>query len=166
MAFAGSRMEAGLNDFRMNYCENESSMLYEKLQEEIKKAMLSHDDLRRNCLRGLMSDVKNRTINEGKPVTDDAVAACAKKAAKMRRESIAQFEAAGQVCAAGREKAELECLSAFVPAQLSEEDTRRLVDEAIAAGAENVGAVMKALPGGADRKFAASYAKSAFGGGK
>ena len=115
-------------------------MLYEKLQEDIKKAMIARDDVKRNCLRGLLSDVKNRTVNEGKPITDDAVAACAAKAVKMRREAIEQFE----------------------NAVLSEDDTRRLVDAAVASGAANIGAVMKALPKNADRKFASAYARELF----
>ena len=137
-------------------------MLYEKLQEDIKKAMIALDDLKRNCLRGLLSDVKNKTVNEVKPVTDDAVAACAAKAVKMRREAIEQFENAGRIELAEKEKKELEYLSVFVPAVLSEDDTRRLVDVAVASGAANIGAVMKALPKNADRKFASTYARKFF----
>ena len=134
-------------------------MEYEKLQEEIKKAMLAHDDVKRNCLRGLLSEVKNKTVNEGKPITDGVVMACAAKAVKMRRESIEQFEKAGREDLAANEKAELECLSMFTPKTLSEDETRVLVDKAIAGGATNIGAVMKALPKDADRKFASMYAK-------
>lgn len=136
-------------------------MLFEKLQEEIKAAMIAGDAVKRDCLRGLLSDVKNRTVNEGRPVTDDVVEACAAKAVKARRESIAQFEAAGRADIAEKEKVELERLSAFLPAMLSEGETRRLVDEAIAAGAGNIGAVMKALPKNADRRLASAYAKEA-----
>lgn len=136
-------------------------MIYEKLQEEIRSAMLAHDDIKRNCLRGLLSEVKNKTVNEGKPITDDVIQACAAKAVKMRRESIAQFEAAGRADLAEKEKAELGFLTAFVPAALSEDETRKLVDDAIAAGAGNIGAVMKILPKNADRRFASAYAKSA-----
>lgn len=134
-------------------------MEYEKLQEEIKKAMLAHDDVKRNCLRGLMSDIKNKTVNEGKLITDDAVMACAAKAVKMRKESIEQFEKAGREDLAANEKAELECLSMFMPKTLSEDETRFLVDKAVAGGAANIGAVMKALPKNADKKFASMYAK-------
>ena len=134
-------------------------MEYEKLQEEIKKAMLAHDDMKRNCLRGLLSEVKNKTVNEGKPITDDAVRACAAKAVKRRRESIEQFEKAGREDLAANEKAELECLSMFVPRTLSEDEMRFLVDKAIAGGAANIGAVMKALPKNADKKYASAYAK-------
>lgn len=56
----------------------------------------------------------------------------------------------------------MECLSAFVPAVLSEDDTRRLVDAAVASGAANIGAVMKAMPKNADRKFASAYARELF----
>ena len=61
-----------------------------------------------------------------------------------------------------KEKKELECLSVFVPALLSEDDTRRLVDDAVASGAANIGAVMKALPKNADRKFASAYVRELF----
>lgn len=133
---------------------------YEKLQDEIKKAMIARDDVRRNCLRGLLSDVKNKTVNEGKPVTDEAVATCAAKAVKMRREAIEQFEVAGRAELAEKEKKELECLSVFVPAALSEEETRRLVDEIMKSWfAPSIGDIMKALPKNADRRFASAYAK-------
>lgn len=134
-------------------------MEYEKLQEEIKKAMLAHDDVKRNCLRGLLSEVKNRTVNEGKSITDDAVVICAAKAVKMRKESIEQFEKAGREDLAANEKTELECLSMFTPRTLSEDETRFLVDRAITGGATNIGAVMKTLPKNADKKAAAAYAK-------
>lgn len=136
-------------------------MLFEKLQDEIKKAMITHDDAKRNCLRGLMSEIKNKTINEGKPITDDAIETCAAKAVKMRRESIAQFEAAGRMDLAEKEKTELECLSEFIPTMLSEDDTRKLIDDAITDGARNIGAIMKILPKNADRRFASAYVKNA-----
>ena len=136
-------------------------MLFEKLQEEIKKAMIAHDNTKRNCLRGLMSEIKNKTVNEGKPITDNDVGACAAKAVKMRRESIAQFEAAGRTDLAEKEKTELEYLSEFMPTMLSEDDTRRLIDGAIASGAGNIGAIMKILPKNTDKRFASAYAKNA-----
>ena len=135
-------------------------MLFEKLQDEIKKAMITHDDAKRNCLRGLMSEIKNKTINEGKPITDDAIETCAAKAVKMRRESITQFEAAGRMDLAEKEKTELECLSEFIPTMLSEDDTRKLIDDAITDGARNIGAIMKILPKNADRRFASAYVKN------
>ena len=147
--------------FTMNYYENSYSMIYEKLREEIKSAMLAHDDVKRNCLRGLLSEIKNKTVNEGKPVTDEIVYSCAAKAVKTRRESITQFEAAGRADLAEKEKAELGFLTAFVPAALSEDETRKLVDDAIAAGAGNIGAIMKILPKNADKRFASAYAKNA-----
>ena len=108
-----------------------------------------------------MSEIKNKTINEGKPITDDAIETCAAKAVKMRRESIAQFEAAGRMDLAEKEKIELECLSEFIPTMLSEDDTRKLIDDAIVGGARNIGAIMKILPKNADRRFASAYVKNA-----
>lgn len=136
--------------------------MYKKLNDEIKNAMLTHNDVKRDCLRGLLSDIKNKTVNAGKPITDDAVIDCAVKAAKTRRESIEQFETAGRNDLAEREKLELDCLSIFVPTALSEDETKKLIDDAVANGACNIGAVMKLLPKNADKKFASNYMKNLF----
>jgi uncharacterized protein YqeY len=136
--------------------------MYKKLNDEIKNAMLTHNDVKRDCLRGLLSDIKNKTVNAGKPITDDVVIDCAVKAAKTRRESIEQFETAGRNDLVEREKLELDCLSIFVPAALSEDETKKLIDDAVANGACNIGAVMKLLPKNADKKFASNYMKNLF----
>ena len=41
-------------------------MLYEKIQADIKNAMLDKNTVKRDCLRSLISEIKNQTINAGK----------------------------------------------------------------------------------------------------
>ena len=52
---------------------------------------------------------------------------------KQRRDSIAQFEAAGRDDLAATERFELEVISTFLPAALTDEEINSLVTEAISA---------------------------------
>jgi uncharacterized protein YqeY len=67
--------------------------------------------------------------------------------AKMRKESIDMFEKGGAMDRAEAERAELQVIGRWLPAQASEETVRGWVKEAIAeAGADNnAGKVMGAL---------------------
>lgn len=48
------------------------SDMYNKISNDIKDAMKAHDNVKRDCLRTVMSDIKNLTVNAGKEITDDA----------------------------------------------------------------------------------------------
>ena len=48
------------------------SQLYSKISNDVKEAMKAHDNTKRDCLRTVMSDIKNLTVNAGKEITDDA----------------------------------------------------------------------------------------------
>src|SRR5215510_8325507 len=69
--------------------------------------------------------------------------------AKQRRDSIDAYRNAGRADLAAKEEVELGLITQYLPAQLSEEEIRTLVREAIAAAgassAKDMGSVMKAL---------------------
>ena len=67
-----------------------------------------------------------------RPLTDDEVIGVLAREVKTRRESIEAYEAAGRPDLAAKERAEAEVLAGFLPAQLSEEEIRALVADAIA----------------------------------
>lgn len=138
-----------------------TSEMFEKLNAELKNALLSHDEIKKSALRSLLSDVKNKTVNAGVDITDDSVTSCAAKCVKMRLESIAQFKAGGRDDLASREEAELEILRGFAPSVLTEAETRALVDKLIADGARDLGSIMRSLPKNADKKYASAYARQA-----
>ena len=133
------------------------SEMFDKLQTDIKKAMLSKDDVARDCLRFIMSEVKNATVNAGKEITDDACLKALQKSVKMHEDSVAQFEAAGRQELAAKEKSELEILKKYMPKMLSEEETRDIIDnilQTVEATKKNFGIVMKQLPREVDKKIA------------
>ena len=60
-------------------------------------------------------------------------------------EAAEQMRAAGREELASKEESEAELLDAYAPESMSEDEVRALVDEIIAGGADNMGAVMGAL---------------------
>ena len=125
-------------------------MIYDDIQFEIKAAMLAHDNIKRDCLRSIVSEVKNQTVNAGKPLTEDIVVKVLQKSVKMHNDSIQQFESAGRADLAEKEKLELEHISRWLPKMLSEDQTievlkKLIADNNIAHGKQNFGMVMKLI---------------------
>ena len=89
------------------------------------------------------------------------------KEAKQRRDSIEEFTKAGRQELADKEQKELEILQKYLPEQLSEEEIKKLVDEAISqTGASNIsdmgkvmGALMPKIKGKADGSLVSKIVK-------
>lgn len=124
-----------------------ASALYDKLMADMKDAMKAHNMQTLNAVRGVIAKVKDLTVNAGKEITDDAVLAVVAKGVKQREESIAQFESAGRTELAAGEKAELEFLKGYLPAQLSEAEVADVVKATVAelgaTSKKDMGRVMK-----------------------
>ena len=124
-----------------------ASALYDKLMEDMKAAMKAHDMKAVNAVRSVIAKVKDLTVNAGKEITNDAVVSVVAKGVKQREESIAQFDSAGRADLAKGEKAELEFLRRYLPAQLSEEEVAAMVKAVIAelgaSSKKDMGRVMK-----------------------
>ena len=124
-----------------------ASALYDKLMEDMKAAMKAHDMKAVNAVRSVIAKVKDLTVNAGKEITDDAVVSVVAKGVKQREESIEQFESAGRADLAEGEKAELEFLRRYLPAQLSEEEVaatvKTVIAEVGASSKKDMGRVMK-----------------------
>ena len=124
-----------------------ASALYDKLMADMKDAMKAHNTQTVNAVRGVIAKGKDLTVNAGKEITDDVVLAVAAKGVKQREESIAQFESAGRAELAAGEKAELEFLKGYLPAQLSEAEVAEVVKATVAelgaTSKKDMGRVMK-----------------------
>ena len=124
--------------------------LQSQVDNDIKDAMRARETVRLNALRMLKSAMKNAAIEKGgaEAMLDDAEAsAVIRKQIKQRRDAIEGFEKGGRPELAATERAEIEVLSAYLPAALSPDEVAALAKEAIAeAGAtskQQMGAVMK-----------------------
>jgi uncharacterized protein YqeY len=108
------------------------SSLNDQLQAALKDAMREHDELRRDTLRMAISAAYNAEKAARRPLTDDEITGVLAREVKTRRESIEAYEAAGRPDLAAKERAEADVLVGFLPAQLSEDEIRALVADAIA----------------------------------
>lgn len=121
-----------------------------QLPEDIKTAMRAKDATALNALRALKTALTNAAIEKGSlsTVLDPSEAmAVVRKQIKQRQDSIEQFEKAGRAELAATEKAEIEILSRYLPAALTEEQLLGILEQAVAdtgaTGRADMGKVMK-----------------------
>ena len=120
-----------------------------RITEDMKTAMKGGEKERLGVIRLVLAALKQREVDERIELDDAQVLAVLEKMIKQRRESIAQFESASRTDLADVEKAELQLLSAYLPAQMGEAEIQKEVASAIsatgAAGPKDMGKVMAAL---------------------
>ena len=111
--------------------------------------MRAKESARLSTIRLLLAAIKQREVDERIELDDAAVLGVIEKMIKQRRESIAQFEKASGYELADGERAEVQVLSAYLPAQMSDADIQKQIDSVIsetgATGAKDMGKVMAAL---------------------
>jgi len=96
--------------------------LREKLEDDIKTSMRSHDQARLDALRFFKNAVLAVEKEQKKELDDAGVIEVATKQASDRRDSIKAFEEGGREAAAAKEAAELVVLEEFLPPQMSAEE--------------------------------------------
>jgi uncharacterized protein len=143
--------------------------LRERLHDDTIAAMRSGDSLRRDVLRMAQNAIYN--IEKAKSVTlsEDEILGVVMNQTKTRRESVEAFRKGGREDLASKEEAEIAILAGYLPQQLSEDELRALVDEAVAAtgatSARDLGKVMGWLSpkirGRADGKVASGLVAQA-----
>lgn len=135
--------------------------IHENIKNQIKEALRAQDTLRLEVLRGLQAAFSNELIakKSSAPLLADAdVLTLIKKAVKQRKDSIEQFERGGRKDLANKEKKELVILSEFLPASMSKDEIRKVVQKKMKeAGTVDkskmgqfMGLIMKELKGKAD----------------
>ncbi|MEC5386173.1 GatB/YqeY domain-containing protein [Uliginosibacterium sp. H3] len=123
--------------------------LKERITEDMKTAMRAKEAVRLSAIRLLLAAIKQKEVDE-RVVLDDAMTlAIIDKLLKQRRDSVTQYEAAKREDLAAVERQEIEVLSAYMPAGLSEAEIDAAVQAAIAetgaAGPADMGKMMAAL---------------------
>ena len=120
-----------------------------RIQDDMKSAMRAGEKDKLANIRMLMAAIKQREVDERIELDDAQVLSVIDKMVKQRRESITQFEAGGRADLVARETAEMQLLSAYLPAQLSGAELEALIGEIIAATGANsikdMGKVMAAI---------------------
>ncbi len=139
----------------------------ERLDTDLKQAMLSRNEKQTGLLRMLKSALSYATISLGHELTETEVVGILEKQAKQRRDSIEQFIAGNRQDLADKEAGELLLLENYLPAKLNLAELEKLVVESIsevtAKSAADMGkviqAVMKKAAGAADGKTVSSMVR-------
>jgi len=106
--------------------------LVERLEGEVKDAMLARDGTRRDALRLILNSLRAAEKDLQRPLSDDEELQVLQRERKRRNEAAEAFRAGGREEQASQEEAELAILQEFMPEPLSEEELERIVDDAIA----------------------------------
>jgi uncharacterized protein YqeY len=144
-----------------------------RLQEAVKEAMRSGDKQRLGTLRMASAAIKQREVDSRAELGDDEVIEVLSRLVKQSRESLEHYEGAGRDDLAAPERAQIEVVSEFLPAALSDDELDGLIDEAInatgAASVRDMGQVMGQLKprvqGRADMGSVSARVKARLGGG-
>jgi uncharacterized protein YqeY len=118
-------------------------MIRDDIKAALIAAMKGGEKERTGTIRLIQSAIKNRDIElrTGTPPADDdaMVIEVLQKMVKQRRESIVLYEQGGRQELADAEKAETAVIEGFLPAQMSEDETKAAIDAIVAeTGASSV----------------------------
>ncbi len=149
--------------------------LKETLKNDLTEAIRSSDKVVSGTIRMVLTAITNEEVSgkEARVLTDDEIITVLSREAKKRREAAEEFAKAGRTDKAADEKAEGDVIARYLPAQLSEDDIKKLIATAIAstgaAGPADMGKVMGAIKpqiaGKADGSLVSSLVKAALAGG-
>ena len=120
-----------------------------KLNESMKDAMKSGDEVRKRTVRMVLAAVKQVEVDKRADMDDMAIVALVQKEIKNRREAIEEAKKANRADLVEGNEAEIKVLEVFLPQAMPAEELRALVQAAIAetgaAAPSDMGKVMKVV---------------------
>ena len=123
--------------------------LIDQLKEQMKDDMRAKQKVRLGTIRMALAAIKQIEVDTRESLNDDQTIAVLTKMVKQRRDSIAQYTAAGRDELAQIEADEIQVLEEFLPQPLTEEEIVVLVDASIsemgASSMADMGKVMGSL---------------------
>ena len=147
--------------------------LKEKLQSDLTDAIRSRAEVKSGTIRMLLTAITTEEVSgkAARVLKDDEIITVLSREAKKRREAVEAYVAAKRDDLADKERAEGEVIAQYLPTQLSEDEIKKMIKEAItetgAAGPAGMGLVMKVLSpkiaGKADGGVVSGLVKAALG---
>jgi uncharacterized protein YqeY len=147
--------------------------LKEKLQSDLTDAIRSRAEVKSGTIRMLLAAITNEEVSgkSSRVLNDAEIVTVLSREAKKRREAVEAYVAAKRTDLADKEKAEGDVIAQYLPAQLSEDEIKKMIADAIAetgaSGPAGMGLVMKILSpkiaGKADGGVVSGLVKTALG---
>jgi uncharacterized protein YqeY len=148
--------------------------LKETLQSDLTEAIRSRDEMSSGTIRMVLTAITNEEVSgkSARVLTDAEIITVLSREAKKRREAAEAFADAGRADRATAELEEGKVIAKYLPEQLSEDDLKKLITDAIAetgaSGPSGMGQVMKLIQpkiaGKADGGLVSTLVKAALNG--
>lgn len=120
-----------------------------RLNDSMKEAMKSGDEVRKRTVRMVLAAIKQAEVDKRVELDDIAVVNILQKEVKNRRESLEEAKKANRADLVEANEAEIRILQDFLPQAMPAEELRTLVQAAIAetgaSSPSDMGKVMKAV---------------------
>jgi uncharacterized protein YqeY len=149
--------------------------LKETLQSNLTEAIRSRDEIKSGTIRMVLTAITNEEVSgkEARVLSDAEIITVLSREAKKRREAAEAFADAGRADRAEQEKKEGEIIATYLPVQLSDDEVKKIIADAIAqtgaSGPQGMGQVMKLVTpqtaGKADGGLVSGLVKAALTGG-
>ena len=143
----------------------------ESLRSDLTEAIRGRDEITSSTIRMVLTAITNEEVagKQARVLSDDEIITVLSREAKKRREASEAFENAGRADKAALEKAEGEVIAKYLPAQLSVDEIKKIIADAVtstgAAGPADMGKVMGAvkplIAGKADGSIVSTLVKEA-----
>jgi len=120
-----------------------------RLSEDARSALKNRDRVRLGLIRMIRAQIKNREISKQRDLTDEEVVEVVSSLIKTRRESRNFALQGGRTELVEQADQELSILATYLPTQLSDDEIRDIIREAIdqtgASGPKDIGRVMGSI---------------------
>lgn len=129
-------------------------MLRTRFQDQLKQSIHAKDEIAVSTLRLIIAAMKDRDIaargkGNWEGISDDDILAMLQSMIKQRHESIKMYEVGNRPELAAREASEIRIIETFLPAQLSEDEVKAAIEDAVtsvsATGIKDMGKVIGVL---------------------
>lgn len=141
--------------------------LLSRLNDDIKTAMKSKDKDVLSVLRMMKASIQNEEIKSGTSLTPDDELTVLSREMKQRKDSLEEFSKADRMDLVEKIEREILIVSKYMPEQLSDDELKSLIQEAVnATGASSMkdfgkvmGAIMPKTKGKADGQKVNAFVK-------
>ena len=141
--------------------------LRERIDQDLKRAMLDKNEMARDALRVVKSELLLNEVKLGRPIEDAEAIAVLQTSVKQRKDAIESFHGAGRLDLVEAEEKQLAVIAGYLPQALSEAETRTAIEALKAelglSSKKDLGTLMKAIKAKhptADPKLASQIAAS------
>ena len=123
--------------------------LKEQLTNDLKESMKNKEQVKKSVVTLIRAEIKQKEVDERVELNDEAVLDIISKQMKQRNDALEEFKKAGRDDLISQTEEEIQVLLSYLPKQLTDDELRVLIKEAIdktgASSSKDMGKIMGIL---------------------